>query len=184
MEPLQIMYIIFAAVGGFFLMLSIFGGDADAGVELDVGDADFDISDAESPSDAPSVFSIRTLATLLMGFGIAGWVVIRQDGGIGAQLFWGFAVGIFVTVLYFFVMKLMYSMQGSSMTTAASLFGKEGIITIPTTDTGVAQVRVNTSSGLSEYTCKTKDGVKLKQNDSVKITSVPVGMGLIIVEKV
>ena len=184
MENLQVLYIILAAVGAFFLVLSIFGGDADAEVDLDVGDVDFDISDAESPSESVSVFSIRTLATFLLGFGIAGWSVMRGDGGIAAQILAGFGTGLVISFLYYLVMKFLYGMQGSSMATAASIIGKQGVITIPTTKTGIAQVKVKTVAGYSEYTCKEATGKKLTQNETVKITSVEAGMGSLTVEKV
>jgi membrane protein implicated in regulation of membrane protease activity len=165
----------FAFVGVVFLLLSMFGGDADAGVELDVGDPDFDISDAESDSGSTSLFSIRTLATFLLAFGIAGIVCIYNDKSVAAQLIWGFASGAFVGFLYYLVMRFMYSMQGSSMITANNLIGKDAVVTIPTTETGIGQVRVMTNSGNYEYTCREKDGKKLKQNETVKVLSSVAG---------
>ena len=184
MEKLQILYIVLAAVGAVLLLLSIFGGDAEAEIDLDIGDPDFDISDVESGTDSVSLFSIRTLATFILGFGVAGWSVIRLDGGVTWQILAGLVAGTIIAFLYFIVMKFLYSMQGNSMATAASLIGKEGTITIPTTTTGVAQVRINTVSGLSEFTCKEKSGKKLRKNQSVKILSVDAGMQSITVEKV
>ena len=181
MEALQILYIVLAGVGGLFLILSLFGGDVD-GVDLDVGDADFDITDAEAGVDSPSIFSIRTIATFFLTFGIAGIIVLSRGGGIGSQLGWGVALGAVVTVLYFLVMKFIYSMQGSSMSSASQLIGSVGIITIPTTDTGIGQVRVATVVGQTEYTCKEKDGKKLKQNDQVVIVG-SLGAGTLTVEK-
>ena len=181
MEALQILYIILACVGGLFLILSLFGGDVD-GVDLDVGDTDFDITDAEAGVDSPSVFSIRTIATFFLTFGIAGIIVISQGGGVWSQLAWGTGLGMVVTALYFLVMKFMYSMQGSSMSSANELIGKIGIVTIPTTDTGIGQVRVATTVGQTEYTCREKDGKKLKQNDQVVITG-SLGAGTLTVEK-
>lgn len=183
MEPLQIMYIIMFGVGFLFLMLSIFGGDVDGDIDLDISDGDLDISDAESGADSPSLISIRTLATLLLGFGGAGWVVMRSGGGTGSQILWGFIVGLVITGLYFLAMKGFYAMQGDSMISAASLIGKEANVTIPTTSTGVVQVKVSTNSGMKEYTAKEKNGKKLGMNDTVKITSVPMGSGILTVEK-
>jgi len=181
MEPLQILYIILTAVGGLFLILSLFGGDVD-GVDLDVGDTDFDISDAEAGVDSPSIVSIRTIATFFLAFGITGIIVISQGGGTWTQLGWGFGAGLVVTALYFLVMKFMYSMQGSSMSSVSDLIGSIGVITIPTTDTGIGQVRVATTVGQTEYTCQKKDGKKLRQNDQVVIIG-SLGAGTLTVEK-
>jgi membrane protein implicated in regulation of membrane protease activity len=184
MGPLQILYIVLAAVGTVLLLISLFGMDAEMDVDLDVGNTDFDISNAESGETSVSLFSIRTLSTFILAFGVAGWTVLRGDGAVVWQILAGFGAGVVVSFLYYLVMKFLYSMQGNSMTTAASLIGKEGTITIPTTSTGVAQVRVNTVSGLSEFTCKEKSGKKLNKNETVKITGVSTGMQSITVEKV
>ena len=182
METLNMMYIIFAIIGVVLLGISIMGGDADGDLDLDVGDSDFDISDAEVSVDSPSVFSIRTLATFLLAFGLAGIVCIQGDKGIGLQLIWGFASGLFISALYFLVMKLMYSMQGSSMTDAKSFIGREAVVSIPTTESGVGQVRVMTGNGNFEYTCREKDGKKLEQNEVVNVLSS--GSGTLVVEKI
>jgi len=182
MESLQFLYIIMAGVGAIFLIISIFGGDTD-GVDLDVGDAEFDISDAEAGTDSVSLFSIRTMATFLLGFGVAGWLAMRGEHGIVGQIIAGFVTGLVITFLYFLVMKFMYSMQGSSIVSSATMIGKIGIINIPTTSTGIAQMKITTASGFHEYSCKEKDNTKLKQNDSVKIVS-DLGGGTLLVEKV
>jgi membrane protein implicated in regulation of membrane protease activity len=184
METLQIIYLILALVGGLFLVISIFGGDADADIDLDVGNVDFDISDAESPSESVTIFSLRTLATFLLGAGIAGWTSFNNGAPLGWQIFWGFFTGAIIAFLYYLVMRGLYSLQGSSTPTASELIGKQGIITIPTTTTGVAQVRISTKNGNVEFTCKEKDNKILKQNDTVKITSTKMGLGTLGVEKI
>ena len=182
MESLQILYIILAGVGAFFLLFSIFAG-GDAEIDLDVGDIDFDISDAEAGADSASVFSLRTLATFLLGFGLAGWIAFRGEHGIGIQIISGFTTGLLISFLYFLVMKLMYGMQGSSIVSSRTLIGKQGIINIPTTSIGIAQLKVTTHSGFQEYSCKEKNDTKLKQNDLVNIIS-DLGGGTLLVEKV
>ena len=89
MDSLQILYIMLAGVGAILLALSIFGGDADSDVDLDVGDTDFDISDAEAGVDSPGIFSLKFLSTFALVFGLAGIVVSYQGGGVAAQLIWG-----------------------------------------------------------------------------------------------
>jgi len=182
MEPLNIMYLAFTFVGIVFLLLSIFGG-GDAEVDLDVGDVDFDVSDAEVGSDSVSVFSIRTLATFLLAFGIAGWSVVRGGGGLTAQLLSGFGAGVVVSFLYYLVMRFMYSMQGTSMVSAQSLIGGVGTISIPTTESGKGQVRVATNTGSTEYSCVELGGKKLKQNEQVNIVGL-IDAGTLMVEKI
>lgn len=181
METLQLIYIAMCFAGGVFLLISIFGGDLDSDFDLDLGDGDFD---AATDSESVSVFSFRTIATFLLGAGIGGWSAFGAGAVIGWQIFWAFFAGLVIAALYFLVMKGLYSLQGSSTPSASELIGKEGVITIPTTSTGVAQVRIATKNGNVEYTCKEVNKKDLKQNDTVKITSSSMGIGTLSVEKV
>jgi len=182
MESLQILYIILAAVGVIFLGISIFtGGEAD--IDLDVGDVDFDVSDAEVGNDSVSLFSIRTLATFLLAFGLAGWSTFRGGAGITVQILSGFGAGLVVSFLYYLVMKGMYAMQGGSAISAIDLIGKTGTISIPTTDSGKGQVRIATNTGSTEYNCIEKSNKKLKLNELVNIAGV-IDAGTLLVEKV
>ena len=178
MTNLQIMYIIFSGVGAFFLLISMFGGDVDG--DIDIGDGD--ISDGDSGTESTSVFSIRTIATFLLGFGVAGWLAIRGGYGVTGQLISGFITGLIITSLYFLVMKFIYSMQGSSMVSSSNMIGKKGIINIPTTNTGIAQFKISTGSGFHEYSCKEENDIKLKQNDTIEIIS-DLGGGTLLVKK-
>lgn len=181
MTTLEILYIIFAAVGAIYLGFSLLTG-SDAEVDLDVGDADFDISDAESATDSPSLFSLRTVATFLLGFGVAGIVTTFNDKTMTVQLLSGFGTGFGISLLYFLVMKGMYSMQGDSGTSTQSLIGKIAYITTPTTSSGISQVKVDLNGSTHEYTARSADGEKFKMNDKVKIISA--GAGTVTVEKV
>lgn len=184
METLQLVYLGMLIAGGIFLLISIFGGDIDSDIDIDLGDADFDISNVETETESVSVFSMRTLATFLLGAGIAGWTAFNSGAAIGWQIFWGFFAGIFIAFLYYLVMKGLYALQGSSTPSAVELIGKEGVVTIPTTSTGVAQIRLATKNGNVEYTCKEINGKTLKQNDTVKVTSTSMGVGTLSVEKI
>ena len=75
-------YIFCLVVGGGFLALSLFGdvlevdADADAGVDLDVGDA----------GDFAKLFSLRAIVYALFGFGAAGSVLHLVWGGARPEL--------------------------------------------------------------------------------------------------
>lgn len=169
MSGIEIMYLVFVLIGVVFLGISLISGGADLDLNLEVGDPDFDISDAEVVTDSPSVFSMRTISTFLLAFGIAGIVTVYNGGGLGAQISAGFIAGFTTAAFYFFVMKGMYSMQGSSNVDSSNMVGSIGTVTTPTTDTGICQVRVNSHVGAHEYTCREVNNKKLKQNQSVKV---------------
>ena len=168
MGILEITYTILVKLGGLFLILSIFCG-ADHDLHLDIGHADFDVSNANVSVDNVSVVSIRFLATFALSFGIGALIALHSNGGTLYQLVAGFISGLLVTAFYYFIMKIMYSMQGNSSVQSFSLIGKTGIIITGTTEKGLNQVRVATSNGNSEYICHELTGKKLKQNDIVTI---------------
>jgi membrane protein implicated in regulation of membrane protease activity len=179
MEPLQILYIMLGGVGAIFLLISIFGGDAD-GVDLD---GDIDISDIDVGVDGPSIFSMKILSTFALVFGIAGTVVFQTGGSMWAQIIWGVVLGLAVSTLYLLIMRLMYGQQASSMGTAYALIGKVGRVTIATTDTGKGQITVSSTVGMTDYFCIEKGGKKLKQNDQVTVVSV-LDPGTLLVESI
>jgi membrane protein implicated in regulation of membrane protease activity len=139
------------------------------------------MSNLEVDVDSPSIISLRSLATFLLAFGIAATIVINTGGSFVSQLSWGFISALCVTFIYFLIMKFMYSMQGSSMSSAENLIGKTAIVTIPTTDSGKAQIRIVTETGSTEYSCIENSGKKLKQNQSVTIINI-IDAGTLIVE--
>lgn len=177
MTALQIMYVTLSGIGALLLLLSIIGIGDD--LDLDVGDPEFDISDAEVSVDSPSVFSFRTLSTFLLTFGIAGMVSYHNGAGLSVQLISGFVVSLVVTFLYFLLMKGMYNMQGDSSVSSSQLIGKEAIVTTPSTSTGLIQVKFLSGTN-EEYTARETNSKKLKLNDKVKILSS--NSGLLVVE--
>jgi len=178
MSGLQIAYIVMAGVGLLFLSITIFSGDFELehdGIEIGHGDADSTASHGEI--DSPSIFSLRTFATFLLVFGLTGIICIHNEIGIGGQLISGFISGIIIAFLYFVVMKFMYSMQGDSSVSSFDIIGKQGIVTTPSTSTGLAQIKV----GNTEYLVRETNNKPLTHNEFVKI--VKAEGGSLIVEK-
>jgi len=171
MSGLELGYIIAAGIGALFLIISSLGGDAEIDLDMDV-----DIGDAEVGVDAPGLVSARTLSTFLLTFGVGAFLALRNGSNLTMQIIWGFGAGIIVMLLYYFIMKGMYAMQGDSGIIGANLVGKDGIIITPTTETGIAQVRISTIYGNIEYICREKSGAKLKQNQIVKIIKSAAGI--------
>lgn len=179
MSGLEIMYAVMTGIGAVILVLSLIGLDTE--VELDIGEANFDISDAEVGVDSPGYFSMKTMASFLVAFGIAAYITISKGGGIPLQILAGFGSGLMVSGLYFLVMKGMYAMQGDSSVSVETLIGKEAIVTTPTVGSGILQVRFMAGVVNEEYTAREVNNVKLIQNEKVKVLSV--SGGILTVEK-
>lgn len=176
-------YYVFLALGAVVLLITLFGGDAELDLgtpELDV-DIDIDVDPDAGNVDEVSVFSMRTMAAAIMSFGIGGLIMLYNGYGVMGQVIVGIISGLGVGTLTYQLTKWLYSFQATSNVSLTSMIGKTGIITIGTTDTGKAQVKIDTSMGPREYLCKEVNNKKLTISDSVKIAS-QVG-SLLMVEK-
>lgn len=179
MSTLEIIYLVLGLVGAIFLGLSIFGMDGD--VEVDIGEADFDISDAEVGVDSPSLISFRTIATFFLVFGISGFLGNHLGYSTMVQLIVSLSSGLGVGVLYGLVMKGMFAMQGDSSVSEKTLVGKTAIVTTPSVTSGICQVKFTSSALNEEYTAREINNVMLKQNQPVTVISSSGGM--LMVEK-
>ena len=166
----MVLYFIFAILGTFILLFSLFGG-GDHHIEF-AHDAHDVHGDSGGDNDSPKVLSLRTIASFLLAFGIAGIVCVSFDKGLMAQLIWGFSSGLFTVGLVYLIMKLFYSQQGYSTFNISELIGADCVVTVGTTSSGIASVRVLTPDGAREYTCREIAGEKLERNDVVTIKSI------------
>lgn len=164
MSTIQIIYLVLGALGAIFLTLSIIGMDGD--VEVDIGDADVELSDAGVGVDSPSLISMRTIATFLLLFGIIGYLCDYMGYGTFIQLLISTGAGFGTALLYGLVMKGMYAMQGDSSVSSTTLIGKTVIVTTPTVSSGICQVKFMEVGVNDEYTAREIDNIKLKQHDT------------------
>lgn len=163
MTELQIAHIIMAGMGLLFLVITIFSGD----FELDLDSPDIEIDQMHTAADSPSIFSLRVLATFLLAFGMAGLICISNGIGLSGQIMSGLGAGLVMAALYFIVMKLMYKMQGDSSVSSYSVIGKVGVVTTPTTESGLLQVKVDNI----EYMAREADKGILEKNELIKVVS-------------
>ena len=164
------LYIIFTLIGAAVLLFSLFGGDHHLEISSDAHDLQMD--EHGSDNDSPKVLSLRTIASFLLAFGVAGIICLYLGKGIGAQMFWGFLSGFLTVALVYSIMKLFYSQQGYSTFNLTELIGANCVVTVGTTSSGIASVRVLTPDGAREYTCREISGEKLERNDVVIIKSI------------
>ena len=139
-------YLISMIVGGFFVLLSIFGGDGEADVEVDV-DADFDLdveadvdgdfgtaSDLGSVASGPGLvdlFSVRALFLFAAFFGLTGtlltWLETPSVWTFVASLFTGLVIGLGGN----YVIKSVGYRTVSSQLTTTDIRGTTGRVLIP-----------------------------------------------------
>jgi membrane protein implicated in regulation of membrane protease activity len=163
------LYLIFLIIGALGLLSSLIFGDVDADGDLDmhgdIGGGDADHGD----SDGPKILSLRVIFAFLLAFGIGGGSMYLFGNGLGIQLLVGFLAGIATGAMTFFMMRFLYSFQGNSNIDSNDLIGLTGIITIPTTKTGLAQVKVDSNGADNQFMAQETAGNILKQHDTVKV---------------
>ena len=160
------LYLIFLIFGVLGLLSSLIFGDVDADGGLDVDSGDTDAGD----TDGPKLFSIRVIFAFLLAFGIGGGSMYLSSRGLPGQLLVGFGAGIVTAFLTYFAFKFLYSFQGNSNINSNDFIGKTAVVTIPTTSTGLSQIKIDSGGGDQLFMARELKGTKLSQHDVVKVT--------------
>ena len=170
-------YFVFLLVGVVGLLSSlIFGGD-----ELD-GDLADGMDAGDVADGSPKVFSLRVIFAFLLAFGIGGGAMFYSDYSIAAQIIVGFLAGVATGAFTWWMFKVLYKMQGASNVNSDDFIGMNGSISIGTSQSGKAKVRINSTSGPIEFMCKEANDKKLKNGDSVAISG-KIGTLLIVTKQ-
>ena len=133
------LYLICLLVGGFFVLLSLFGGgdsdvDADLDVEVDAdadfaGDAGADV--AAASTDLVDLFSIRALFLFAAFFGLTGLALSLAGTGEPFTLILAALVGILVGLGGNYLIKRVGYEQISSGVSMSELKGMTGKVLVP-----------------------------------------------------
>jgi len=155
-------YLAICAVGFLFLLISlIFGGL----FEFFEADHDFD-------SGGPGFFSTRVLAVFVTTFGGAGAVATYYGLPAIPAAFVGFATGLIFGAAIYALARFLYQQQASSEVRSSDLIGTIGRVVIAIPAGGVGQIRVRLGEELMDKIARTRDGVPIAENTSVKIEEV------------
>src|SRR5437764_2930518 len=127
------------AAAGLILLLggSVFGHDHDHDAHVD---HDHDGEGADEP--AVSIFSIKVLATFVMGFGAGGAIAANYAAGPLAATGVGFATGVVLALLMYAVLRVIYSQQATSLVATESIKGKTGTVTVAIGNNAIGEVTV------------------------------------------
>ncbi len=146
-------YWISLIVGGFFVLLSIFGGadsEADADVDFDADvDVDFDVdTDVDFDADADvgagpgfiDLFSLRALFLFAAFFGLTGVLLSWINTGEPVAALLSFLTGAIVGLGGNYVIKRIGYAHISSTVTAIDLKGRTGKVIIPFDNTDQGKI--------------------------------------------
>lgn len=168
-----------ATVGLFWLLMAlIFGHDHDVEHEVDheTGHGEHDTG-----GDAPTVslFSSKVIATLIMGFGVAGGIASYQGESWVASSLWGLGSGFILAALMYGFMVILYGQQASSIIPTAGALGKQGEVTVTIGDNATGEVGLTVNNSYLTYSARTADGTSIQRGQIVYVREV-VGSTLIV----
>ena len=171
------LYLVFLIIGLVFLGMAIFG--ADAGHDgIEIGHIEVSHDGISPHADSPQIFSVRSVAAFLLGFGMTGLVCVWLGKSVMSQLIFGGLSGVVIGGLSVGIMYLMYTQQAGTPIDSSAFIGKTGMITTYSGAQGIAEVCVDNK----HFTCKEKNGGELRIYQQVKVESA--NTGVLIVEKI
>lgn len=121
------LYWIALLVGGFFVALSLFGGDADTDLDATV-DADLDLTSGAGFID---LLSLRTVFLFAAFFGLTGVLFSWQDAGEPFTALVSAAMGLVAGLGGSYVLKRVAGQDVSSTVTTDDLRGKTAQVQLP-----------------------------------------------------
>lgn len=134
---METLYLIALLVGGFFVVLSLFGGsDADAEVEVDAdvdvdGDGGNSVDAVDSGPGVVDLFSVRALFLFAAFFGLTGLSLSMLGTGEPWSALYAVLVGLTVGLGGNFVIKRVGYEHVSSAVSARDLNGLTGEVLVP-----------------------------------------------------
>ncbi len=163
------------AAAGFILLLggSVFGHDHDHDSHVD---HEHDAEGAGEPT--VSIFSIKVLATFVMGFGAGGAIAANYNAGPLAATGVGFGTGVILALLMYAVMRVIYSQQASSLVATESIKGKTGTVTVAIGKDAVGEVTVTNR----QYLARSSDGKPIERGRQVSVVDT-IGSDLVVSER-
>ncbi len=165
MEPMLAIYLIFIIIGfvglGSSFIFDFDDSPDDLADGVDVGDS-FD--------ESPKVFSLRVIFAFLMSFSIGGGAMYFNAHNLAGQLLVGFGAGLATAAFVWWITSILMKMQGASNVNSDNFIGKTGDISVGTSSSGKAKVRIATTSGPLEVMCKEANDKELKHGDLVMVS--------------
>jgi membrane protein implicated in regulation of membrane protease activity len=176
--------LIFAAIAiAAFIIVAgsfIFGHDADHDVDHD-HDVGHDFG-AEAGDATVSIFSMKVIGTMLMGFGAAGAIATTYGlGYLGASAA-GVITGVVLAAIMYAFLAVVAKQQSTSVSRAEDVVGGTGQVTVSIGSEGMGEIGVTCGGRYVNYPARSADGKAIAKGRQVKV--VNVGGGAVTVEEV
>ena len=154
----------FLVVAGSFL----FGHD-DAGA--DHGDVGHDV-DAGDSEPTISVFSMKVMATMLMGFGAAGAIATNYGADYVVASLIGLLSGCVLAGLMYLVLLLFFKQQASSLIPTEAAVGCRGAVTVSIGDGTPGEIGLSVEGQYRTFLATSQDGKAIPKGQTVRVVKM------------
>jgi len=155
----MLIFVSIFAVGFVILLLSmIFGHD---------GDVD---ADADGMDHGPSIFSVKILSLILVGFGAGGFGLrASTEAGMFVSSMAGVGGSVIVGAFGYFILRAFYRSQASSTIVDQDIVGCEGNLIDGIARDGRGQISCIIRGREITFLARSRDGKPIKRGTPVKI---------------
>ncbi len=162
----MIVFLSIFGVGFTLLVLSmIFGHDADVDVDVDV--------DVDAGPGGPSIFSVKMISLLLVGFGSTGFAVrVTTDSTMFMSSMGGLGGAVAMGIVGYIILRIFYTSQESSTITRKDIEGCTGTLIDAINEGGQGQVACIIRGREITYLARSKDGQAVDRGQQVRIISL------------
>lgn len=163
------------AIGSFILIAGsfLFGHDHDAGDHAaDAGD-DHDLDADAEPTI--SVFSMKVIGTLTMGFGAAGAIARHYGADYLISSLWGLGAGLVLGLLMYCVLRVIYTQQASSLVQTSTALGQQATVTTSIGQNMLGEVELFLGGQRMVYPARATDGGEIAKGKVVQVVRTAAG---------
>lgn len=184
-------YLISLLVGGFFVLLSIFGGlgsgadfDADADLDFDA-DADTDVDAGTDMGAGPGfvdLFTLRALFLFAAFFGLTGTLLTWTGSGGLATLLASVVMGFVIGLGGNYAIKRVGHETVSSSIERGDLHGRTAHVLIPFTGPDLGKIRLDTKGQRLQLRARAFEGVEepFEPGDQVVVIRTAKGVAEVV----
>jgi len=171
------------ALGSFIIIAGsfLFGHDHDADHHGDLGHTEGGHEIGGDSEPTIGFFSVKVLATLIMGFGAAGAIAREYGADYLVASLWGLGSGVLLSLIMYFVLDIVYKQQSSSLIETRSAIGQTGTVTVSIDPQAIGEVGIEVSGRYMTYLAKAASARGIPKGATVRVVNV-VGSELIVEE--
>ena len=160
-------------------------GDSDGDVDHEFdheGDFDHDHDVDHEGGGGPGMFSVRSIAMMISGFGGVGFLIMKYTGNILFASVGGVAFGWFAAFIFILILRLFHHQQGSSLKTKGEYMRAQGMVTTTIPAKGFGEVSLTVAGRTTNNRASSSSNSEIGFGTRIKV--IEYGAGTVIVEPI